>query len=141
MPFEVPRESEQSGWRYRLREDGPELVLQVHQDDDWSDMYGFVPEPAPRVDIEVNNWYTATHPESSFVTSVMAGLRSPDRCLTLFVNDNAVLIERPVGCASSVTGLPLSEVPDLLSSRFGIPNVALTENGTRLTLRDSGHRG
>ena len=48
VPFEVPRESEQSGWRYRLREDGPELVLQVHQDDDWSDMYGFVPEPAPR---------------------------------------------------------------------------------------------
>ena len=29
VPFEVGRESEQSGWRYRLREDGSELVLQA----------------------------------------------------------------------------------------------------------------
>ena len=26
-------------------------------------MYGFVPEPASHVDIVVNNWYTATHPD------------------------------------------------------------------------------
>ena len=84
VPFEVGRESVQSGWRYRLREDGPELVVQVFQDGVWNDMYGCVPSPRKRVDIEVNNWYTATHPESPFVTGVMAGLRSPDRCLTLF---------------------------------------------------------
>ncbi len=100
-------------------------------------MYGFVPEPAQRVDIEVNNWYTATHPESSFVTSVMAGLRSPERCLTLLASEGAVLIERPVGSASSLSEVPLDEVPALLASRFDIPNVELTTSGTRLTLRDA----
>ena len=134
VPFEVGRESEQSGWRYRLREDGPELVLQVFQDGAWSDMYGFVPELAQRVDIEVNNWYTATHPESSFVTSLMAGLRSPERCLTLFASEQTVLIERPVGGESNLTEIALDDVPHLLAERFGISNVELTENGTRLAL-------
>jgi N-hydroxyarylamine O-acetyltransferase len=135
VPFEVGHESEQAGWRYRLREDGPELVLQVFQDGDWSDMYGFVPKPAQFIDIEVNNWYTATHPESAFVTQLMAGLRSPARCLTLFVSDQAVLIERPLGGASSLTEVPLAEVPALLAERFGVPHVELSDGGTRLALR------
>ena len=77
VPFETEIESDQSGWHYRIVEDGPEMVLQVFQDGDWSDMYGFVPEPAKHVDIVVSNWFTATHPESPFVTGLMAGLRSP----------------------------------------------------------------
>ncbi len=136
VPFEVGRESEQSGWRYRLRQDEAELVLQVFLDGDWSDMYGFVPEPAQRVDIEVNNWYTATHPESSFVTNIMTGLRSPERCLTLIVSEGAVLIERPVGGASGVSEVSLDELPGLLATRLGIPNVELTDDGTRIALHD-----
>jgi N-hydroxyarylamine O-acetyltransferase len=137
VPFEVGRESDQSGWRYRLCEDGSELVLQVFQDGDWSDMYGFVPEPAPRVDIEVNNWYTATHPELFFATDVVVGLRTPERCLTLLVSEGAVLIERPLGGASNLSEVPLDEVPALLATRFGVPNVELAASGTRFTLRDA----
>ncbi len=134
VPFAAGAESEQSGWRYRVRQDGPELVLQTFVDGDWSDMYGFVPEPAQRIDVEVNNWYTATFPASPFVTGVMAGLRSPERCLTLFVYEQAVLIERPVGGASSMTEVPLQDVPAILDERLGVPGITLT-NG-RLTLRD-----
>ena len=47
LPFEAGTETEQSGWRYRPVEDGPELVLQVFQDGEWSDMYGFVPDRLP----------------------------------------------------------------------------------------------
>ena len=90
---------EQSGWAYRLVEDGPELVLQSLTDGRWTDLYGFVPEPARSIDIEVNNWYTATHPASSFVTGIMTGLRLPDRCLSLFVSDRPVLVERSLGAA------------------------------------------
>ena len=125
LPFAAGSESEQSGWRYRLVEDGAELVLQVFQDGGWTDMYGFVPEPAERVDIEVNNWYTATHPESPFVTGIMVGLRSADRCLSLFVYEQPVLVERPVGGASILLEVPLEEVPALLAERFGIKGVAL----------------
>jgi len=137
LPFEAGTEVEQSGWRYRLVVDGPELVLQVFQDDDWTDMYGFVPEAALPVDIVVNNWFTATHPDSPFVTGVMAGLRSPERCLTLFVYEQAVLIERPVGGASTQTEIALKDVPGLLRERFGIVGVVLTDNG-RLGLTSRG---
>jgi N-hydroxyarylamine O-acetyltransferase len=127
VPFELGTETDEDGWIYRLVEDGPEWVLQVRQDGGWTDMYGFVPEPAQRVDIEVNNWYTSTHPESSFVIGVMAGLRRPERCLTLYAFEQAVLIERPVGGASSLTEIPLAEVPALLAERFGIAGVVVTD--------------
>ncbi len=129
VPFEVGVETDQSGWRYRLVEDGPELVLQVFQDGAWTDMYGFVPEPVPVIDVEVSNWYTATHPTSSFVTGVLVGRRSPDRCLSLFVFEQAVLVERPVGAASEVSEVARTEVPALLAERFGIEGVTLSADG------------
>ena len=136
VPFATGTETDQAGWRYRLVEDGPELVLQVFQDGGWTDMYGFVPEPAEPIDIEVNNWYTATHPESSFVTGVMAGFRSPDRCLSVFVSEQAIVVERPLGGASSVTEVPLADVPALLAERLAIPGVVV--EGDRLVLRAAG---
>jgi N-hydroxyarylamine O-acetyltransferase len=129
VPFEVGVESDQSGWRYRLVEDGAELVLQVFQDGGWTDMYGFVPEPVPPVDIEVNNWFTATHPESPFVTGLMIGARRADRCLSMFINEQAVLVERPVGGSSSITEVPLDEVTALLHSRFDMAGVVRLPDG------------
>jgi N-hydroxyarylamine O-acetyltransferase len=126
VPFELGTETDQSGWVYRLVEDDPEWVLQVHQDGGWTDMYGFVPEPAQRVDIEVNNWYTSTHPESTFVRGLLVGLRRPERCLSLFVFERAVLVQRPVGGASSQTEVALAQVPALLAERFGIPGVVVS---------------
>ena len=135
VPFEVGVETDQSGWCYRLVEDGPELVLQVFQDGNWVDMYGFVPQPVPVIDVEVNNWYTATYPMSPFVTGVFAGRRSPDYCLSLFVFEQAVVVERPVRGASEVTEVPKTDVPALLSARFGIQGVTLGADG-RLGLAD-----
>ncbi|MGD0394401.1 MAG: arylamine N-acetyltransferase [Acidimicrobiales bacterium] len=129
VPLVAGIESEQSGWRYRLVEDGAELVLQTFQDDAWSDMYGFVPEPAVPVDIEVSNWFTATHPDSPFVTGVMAGARAPDRCLSLFIYGEPVLIERPVGGATTTTAVDIGSVPDLLASRFDLPGVTVDPSG------------
>jgi N-hydroxyarylamine O-acetyltransferase len=136
VPFEVGVESDQSGCRYRLVEDGPELVLQVFQDGAWADMYGFVPEPVPVIDVEVSNWYTATHPTSSFVTGLLVGRRSVERCLSLFVFEQAVLVERPVGGASEVSEVPRTDVPVLLAERFGIEGVTLGADG-RLGLGSS----
>lgn len=133
VPFQVGVETDQSGWLYRLAEDGPELVLQVFQDGEWADMYGFIPEPVPVIDVEVSNWYTATHPTSPFVSGVFVGRRSPDRCLSLFVFEQAVLVERPVGGASEVTEVARTDVPSLLAERFGIGGVTLSADG-RLAL-------
>jgi N-hydroxyarylamine O-acetyltransferase len=138
VPFELGTETDQSGWRYRLMEDGREWVLQVFQDGGWTDMFSFVPEPVPRVDIEVSNWYTATHPSSSFVHGIMAGLRSVDRCLTLMMFDvtQPLLIERPVGGASSITPVAPDEVPALLGQRFALAGVTRSADG-RFELTDS----
>ncbi len=129
LPFAAGPETEQSGWRYRLVEEGPELVLQVFQDAAWTDMYGFVPEPAEPIDVAVNNWYTATHPDSDFVKGIIVGRRQPDRCLSLFVFDEAVLVERPVGGASAVAEVARADVPALLAERFGVPDVVLRDDG------------
>ena len=136
VPLEVGVESDQSGWRYRIVQDGPQLVLQVFNDDAWADCYGFVPEPAQLVDVEVNNWYTATHPESGFVTGIIAGARRVDRCVGLFAGEEAVLIERPVGGASTVTPIGLEEAPGLFAELLGINGVSVGPDG-RLRIEDA----
>lgn len=133
LPFELGVETDQSGWRYRLVEDGPEFVLQVFQDAGWVDMYGFVPRPVPVIDVEVNNWYTATCPASPFVTGFFFGRRSADRCLSMFVFEQAVLVERKVGRASRITEVAHTDVPALLAKRFRIKGVTLGADG-RLAL-------
>jgi N-hydroxyarylamine O-acetyltransferase len=123
IPFSVGAEADQSGWRYRLIEEGAEIVLQVHQDGDWMPLYGFVPEPVPMVDIEVANWYTSTHPSSPFVSGVIAGARRVDRCLTFYQFDEPTLVERAIGAPPVTTTVSRSDVPALLEQRFGIAGV------------------
>ncbi len=68
LPFARAGAHEQSGWSYRVVEDGPELVLQTAEADAWIDLYGFAPQPVPFIDVETSNWWTSTHPRSPFVT-------------------------------------------------------------------------
>jgi N-hydroxyarylamine O-acetyltransferase len=127
LPFEPGQVSTQSGWKYRVVRDGREHVLQAWQDGSWTDFYGFVPEPVDMVDIEVANWFTATHPTSPFVTGVFAGFRTVDRCLSLFASDTAIFIERSL-VGSSAVPVPLEEVPTLFGTRLGLDRVSIDEN-------------
>ncbi len=69
---------EQSGWRFRVVEDGAELVLQTDGPGGWSDVYGFVPRSVPRIDIEVSNWWVCSNPRSPFVFGLIAALNHDD---------------------------------------------------------------
>jgi N-hydroxyarylamine O-acetyltransferase len=129
IPFHVGAESDQSGWRYRLAEQGAAIVLQSHLDGEWADTYYFVPQPAPMVDIEVSNWYTSTHPSSPFVTGVLAGARRAERCLAFYQFSEPTLVERPVGEPAVTSVVPASEVPALLADRFGIAGVTMNAAG------------
>jgi N-hydroxyarylamine O-acetyltransferase len=130
IPMVPGTEHDQSGWRYRLIEDGPELVLQAFEDGEWKDDFGFVPDPVPMVDVEVSNWYTSTHPSSAFVSGFIAGVRGVDRCLAVRVDDaSALLFDRPMGAPSAVSELAIDEVPELLARRFGIDGVSRGEDG------------
>jgi N-hydroxyarylamine O-acetyltransferase len=138
IPMETGPEHDQSGWKYRLVDDGPELVLQAFEDDEWKEEYGFVPDPVPMVDVEVSNWFTCTHPLSPFVTGLIVGMRDVERCLAMRVDgDAALLFERPVGESSIVTELKTTEAPEVLGRRFGMEGVALGGDG-QLVLTERG---
>jgi arylamine N-acetyltransferase len=59
-------------------EDEEELVLQTAAESGWSDVYGFVPKPVPRVDAETSRWFTSTHPRSPLVTGLIATIHRQD---------------------------------------------------------------
>ncbi len=134
IQLETGTEHDQDGWRFRLRADGDELVLQSVEDGAWIDEYGFVPTPVPLVDVEAANWYVSTHPSSYFVTGLAAGRRHPDTALGLRVeaDGTATFHDRPPGLAATTTAVQLDDVPELLAMRFGIDGVRV--QGTRLVV-------
>ncbi len=77
VPFDG-KESHQGGVSYRIRPAGPARVVQKSVAGEWRDLYGFLPEPREPIDFEVGNWYTSTHPDSHFVTTLTAQQRTAD---------------------------------------------------------------
>ncbi|MEQ1502052.1 MAG: arylamine N-acetyltransferase [Myxococcota bacterium] len=51
---------------------------QVRLGDTWADVCEFTGEAMPPIDREVANWYTSTHPASSFRTRLVAARATPD---------------------------------------------------------------
>ncbi|RPJ74018.1 MAG: hypothetical protein EHM24_06885 [Acidobacteria bacterium] len=74
---------EQGGTRYRVEaRDGFE-VLQADAGEGWTDQYVFEVSPREPIDFVVANWYTSTHPESRFVKTLTAQLRTTSGCKVL----------------------------------------------------------
>jgi N-hydroxyarylamine O-acetyltransferase len=129
IPFGPDGVHEQSGWRFRVVADGPEYVLQSADGSDWNDLYGFVPEPAPFVDLVTSNWFTCTHPHSPFVTGLIVALHQHDGTgIALSDWDELVFTESSPGIRS-VTPVTRDQVPDLLEGRFGLPGFTLNGDG------------
>jgi len=120
LPFGRGGVHEQSGWRFRVVEDGPELVLQSAGDGDWADLYGFVPEPVPFVDIEVSNWFTATHPRSPFVTGLIVCRQRADGTRTALSDWDGLTLTEQSPSETVVTTVQWDDVPALLERRFGL---------------------
>jgi N-hydroxyarylamine O-acetyltransferase len=120
---------EQSGWSFRVVEDGPELVLQTRGPDGWSDVYGFVPHPVPRIDIEVSNWWICTNPRSPFVFGLIASVNHDDgrrEAISDWSGPLRVMTMTPDGVDSSEQ--PRAVIPDKLK-QFGLPGFQLSEDG------------
>jgi N-hydroxyarylamine O-acetyltransferase len=129
LPFGPGGPFEQFGWRYRVVQDGPELVLQNYRESGWADLYGYAPEAVPRVDVETSNWFTATHPRSPFVTGlIVAQVRRDGARLSLSDWDGVALAERTPD-REMVTPVARESIPELLASRFGLPGFRLDQDG------------
>jgi N-hydroxyarylamine O-acetyltransferase len=120
---------EQSGWSFRVVENGSELVLQTLQSSGWSDVYGFVPQPVPRIDIEVNNWWTSTSPLSPFVFGLIAAVNHDDglrEAISDWSGPLLVMTMTPDGIDSSEQ--PRTVIPARLE-QFGLAGFQLDGDG------------
>jgi N-hydroxyarylamine O-acetyltransferase len=133
IPFDPGATHEQSGWRFRLVADGPEHVLQLANGSEWTDLYGFVPEPVPFVDLETSNWFTSTHPRSPFVTGLIVTAQHPDGTLVSLSDWTGLKLTEQTPAGSTDTTIVPEQIPDLLERRFGLPGFRL-DGGGRLAL-------
>ena len=115
-------------------QDGAEHVLQTATADGWSDVYGFVPEPVPAVDIETSNWFTCTHPGSPFVTGLSIAVNRPDGTRIALSDRDGLTLTRHTPGEIVVSHPEREEIPDLLETVFGLPGFALGDDG-RVTRR------
>ncbi len=129
VPWGPGEEHEQAGWRFRVVQDGGEWALQTVSDGAWGDLYAFMEQPSPMVDVEMNNWWTATSPQSPFVTGFLVARRWADgRRLILSDWGELTLLERtPQGTAA--TSPAPEEIPALLAECFELPGFELGADG------------
>ncbi|UMB70215.1 arylamine N-acetyltransferase family protein [Mycobacterium paraterrae] len=113
---------------YRLQSRGDTLVLQAEIRGEWQSLYEFATRTAPPIDLLVGSWYVSTHPDSHFVTNVMASLVTTDGR----VNLSAAQIAVHGRSGTEKIDLPnAAAAVDALRDRFGI-NVA--DTGDRAVL-------
>jgi N-hydroxyarylamine O-acetyltransferase len=129
IPFGPGGVHEQSGWRFRVVEDGPEYVLQTHAGGDWIDQYGFVPEPVPLIDVELSNWWTCTRPGSPFVTGLIVSADRADGGRLSLSDWGELVLTEATPDGATVTPVERSSIPALLASRFGLPGFAVRGDG------------
>jgi len=129
LPFGPGPAYEQSGWRYRVVKDGPELVLQTAEADAWVDLYGFLAHPVLPIDVETINWYTSTHPRSPFVTGVIAGVQRDDGLRTSLSDWGELALTERTASETTVTSVERGALPELLAAHFALDGFALGEGG------------
>jgi N-hydroxyarylamine O-acetyltransferase len=137
IPFGPGAEHEQSGWRFRLVQDGPEHVLQTADEAGWTDVYGFVPEPVPAIDIETSNWFTCTNPRSPFVAGLIIAVNRPDGTRVALSDWNGLSLTKRTPDDTTVSEVERAEIPRLLEETFGLAGFALGDDG-RIT-RQTAH--
>jgi N-hydroxyarylamine O-acetyltransferase len=129
IPFGPGPTQEQSGWSFRVIEDGSELALQKLEGDEWVDVYGFLPQPVPLIDVETSNWWTSAHPRSPFVTGLIVGVRGDDGTGTLLCDWSELSLSEETPTGTSVTPLEREAIPELLATRFSLPGFVLGDDG------------
>ena len=75
---------------FRLIRAGQEFVMQAKIRGDWKTLYRFDLQEQLVSDYEVSNWYVSTHPDSIFVTGLMAARPAQDRRYALRNNEFVV---------------------------------------------------
>jgi N-hydroxyarylamine O-acetyltransferase len=75
---------------FRLLRAGEEFVMQSKIREDWRPLYRFDLQEQHLPDYEVSNWYVSSHPDSHFLSGLIAGRTAPGRRYALRNNELAV---------------------------------------------------
>ncbi len=129
LPFGPGEAHDISGWQFRVVTDDNQYVLQTAADQGWSDVYGFIPEPVPQVDVETSNWFTSTHPRSPFVTGLIVALQGGDGTRVSLSDWTGLSLTEQTPDHRQVTAVQPGQIPGLLADRFGLPGFAIDQRG------------
>ena len=85
IPFELERDHDVLGDRFRLVPAGELGTMLRHRGDDgeWRDLYAFTLDTVHHADLVLGNHYTSTHPESRFMGGPRIARVLPDARLTM----------------------------------------------------------
>jgi N-hydroxyarylamine O-acetyltransferase len=103
---------------FRLRRDGREFVSQARIRGEWRTLYRFDLQQQLQIDIEVLNFYVSAHPDSPFLTRLMAGRRNVDG--TFALRDNRLSVHRLNGLSEQRELRSIAELRGVLTETFGI---------------------
>lgn len=101
-----------------VHEDG-RYFHQARLGDAWADVYEFTLEEMPRIDREVSNWFTSTHPESHFRNRLLVARAAPNGVRLTVLND-VFSVRQPDGHAEKRPLQSPDELLDVLATHFGL---------------------
>ena len=108
---------DQCGWRFRVVGEDSRLVLQLLVEETWIDLYALTLEEHYPADYELGNYFTSTHPQSVFVTTLIAQRITQDLRLELSATEFA---EKRPGATSTTPVGSDEELLEILAERFGL---------------------
>jgi N-hydroxyarylamine O-acetyltransferase len=100
-------------------------VLQTEEGVEWTDLYGFVPQPVPLVDVETSNWFTSTHPHSPFVKGLIVSTQTLEGTRTSMSDRGELGLTEQTPASTIITPISRDAIPGLLDTRFGLPGFTL----------------
>ncbi len=104
---------------FRLLEAGNGFLMEGQIGGAWRPLYRFDLQEQLLTDYEMGNWYVSTHPQSRFVSNLIAALPAPDRRYALFNNQFAVHYLN--GASERRTLACPREIRQTLQEVFGLP--------------------
>jgi N-hydroxyarylamine O-acetyltransferase len=104
---------------YRIQEIDGDFLLQCETHDGWTDCYRIAPSVPQPVDLELANWFVATHPNAFLRQNLLVARSTARGSLTLF-NRTLSLRSSARTRAEETTLHGRAEFADVLADRFGL---------------------
>lgn len=103
---------------FRVLRDGREFLSQARVGGEWRTLYRFDLQQQLQVDIDVLNFYVSEHPDSPFLSRLMAARRDEDRSFSL--RNNQLSVYHLNGHCEQRELASVAELREVLVETFGI---------------------